>query len=69
MIKTKPIVYEERYYNIKQTCGILDIHRETLNKYTASGRISCVRFSPHNIMYLGSEILRFWNKKNMKHDL
>lgn len=63
MIKSKPIVYEGRYYNANQTCDLLEIDRELLSICTSLDEIHCVVFTPHNTLYTGEEILRFWTTK------
>ncbi len=48
-------------YTIAETCELLDIHRDTLRKYTFAGSIRCgFRRCNGRKFYLGSEILRFW---------
>ncbi|MCH5319766.1 MAG: helix-turn-helix domain-containing protein [Paramuribaculum sp.] len=54
-------------YSIKDTCRLLGIHRDTLYKYThTTNEIKCgwrESGGRKKKFYLGSEILRFWNKQ------
>lgn len=58
---TEPKVAESGRYTVTQTCNVLGIHRNTLQKYTLGGRIKCgFRRESARKFYKGSEILRFW---------
>ncbi|WP_407401099.1 helix-turn-helix domain-containing protein [Sodaliphilus sp.] len=57
----EPKVNPEGRYSVVETCKFLGIHRTTLWRYTAYGRIKCgVRRSTAKKFYTGSEILRLW---------
>lgn len=61
MISTPPQVAKTGTYSIGQTCEILDIHRQTLKRYTEAGYINARhRRVGSRIFYTGMEILRFW---------
>ena len=61
MVATEPRISMAGRYSIEETCALLGIHRHTLRRYTAKGKIRCgVRRSTARKFYLGSEILRFW---------
>lgn len=61
---TEPIVSETGRYNVTETCKILGIHRDTLQKYTNSGYIKCgYRKSTCRKFYTGNEIVRFWKSQ------
>ena len=57
----EPKVAPTGRYTVKQTCECLGIHRNTLRRYTDEGR-SFRRENARKI-YLGKEILRFWNSQ------
>ena len=61
MISSQPNVTPTTMYTIAETCRLLEMHRDTLRKYTYNGSIHCGfrRYSGRKF-YLGSEILRFW---------
>ena len=61
---TQPNVHLEGRYSIGETMKFLGIKsRHTLRKYTANGEIkSRPRQGGRTRFYLGSEILRFWQK-------
>lgn len=50
-------------YNIKQASALLDIHRNTLRRYTDSGEIKCGFHKNGRKFYLGREIIRFWREQ------
>ena len=51
-------------YTVTQTCKHLGIHRNTLRRYTDEGFIKCsFRKESARKVYLGKEILRFWNSQ------
>lgn len=57
----EPKVSATGRYTVEQTCRILGIHRNTLRRYTAKGKIQFgIRRSTSRKFYTGSEILRFW---------
>lgn len=60
MIRTRPQVDPDRNYNIKEVCDLLNIHRDTLRKYTDTEAIVCIRITSREIYYTGAEILHFW---------
>jgi len=61
MLSEEPNVKLDGRYSIAQTCKVLGIHRTTLWRYTAYGRIKCgIRRSTAKKFYTGSEILRLW---------
>lgn len=60
MIRTRPLVDPNRNYNIKEVCDLLNIHRDTLRKYTNTEAIVCIRITSREVYYTGEEILHFW---------
>lgn len=50
-------------YSIKQASALLDIHRNTLRRYTDSGEIRCGFRKNGRKFYLGREIIRFWREQ------
>lgn len=61
---TEPKVAPTGRYTVKQTCECLGIHRNTLRRYTDEGHIKCsFRRETARKIYLGKEILRFWNSQ------
>lgn len=64
MVTEAPKVQPNSRYTVTETCELLGIHRNSLRKYTISGRIKAgVRKSTAKKFYLGSEIINFWNKQ------
>ena len=64
MRSSMPNVTLTTMYSIAETCQLLDIHWDTLRKYTFSGSIHCgFRRCNGRKFYLGSEILRFWRSQ------
>lgn len=60
----EPKVAPTGRYTVKQTCEHLGIHRNTLRRYTEEGHIKCsFRREAARKIYLGKEILRFWNSQ------
>lgn len=60
----EPKVAPTGRYTVKQTCECLGIHRNTLRRYTDEGHIKCsFRRETARKIYLGKEILRFWNSQ------
>ena len=63
MTSTEPNVKLTSRYSIVETCKFLGIHRNTLSRYAKKGRIRYgIRASTGRKFYLGSEILKFWQK-------
>lgn len=61
MICTEPRVSPAGRYSITDTCKALNIHRNTLRKYTDEGKIKCgFRRATSRKFYLGSEIIKLW---------
>lgn len=57
----EPNVAANGRYTVGQTCAVLGIHRNTLQKYTEAGLIKCgFRRETARKFYVGSEIVRFW---------
>ena len=50
-------------YSISETANMLDIHRNTLRKYTKMGAIKCRVSNTNRKYYYGQDIIRFWNMK------
>lgn len=52
-------------YPVGKACDALGIHRNTLRRYTFSGKIKVVsrEDGTGRILYTGAEILRFWKSK------
>lgn len=63
MTGIEPVLPPTRRYTIKETCEILDIHRNTLGRKTKEGEIR-VNYrkagSKVRPFYLGKDIMRFW---------
>ena len=63
MTGIEPMLPPTRRYTIKETCEILDIHRNTLHRKTMEGEIKGVfRQAGKKVKtyYLGKDIIRFW---------
>lgn len=61
MVSKEPDVRINGRYSIEETCTALGLHRNTLRRYTAHGKIRFgIRRADSRKFYLGSEILRFW---------
>lgn len=63
MTGIEPVLPPTQRYTIKETCGILGIHRNTLHRKTMEGEIKGVfRQSGKTVKtyYLGKDIMRFW---------
>lgn len=60
MISTPPIASPSGRYSISETCQLLEIHRNTLLRYTLNGDITCGYRSNFKKFYTGLEIVRFW---------
>jgi predicted site-specific integrase-resolvase len=64
MTTIEPVVAQNGRYNIKKTCEILNINRNTLRKYTLAGFIKCGYRPPcGRKFYLGKEIIKYWKKE------
>lgn len=64
MVTEMPVVSPTSRYTITETCNLLGIHRNSLRKYTDTGRIKCgTRIGTAKRFYLGSEIIRFWQRQ------
>ena len=64
MVAEQPNVQLTSRYTVTETCTILGIHRNTLRRYTNRGVIqSGFRKSTLKRFYLGSEILKFWQRQ------
>jgi DNA-binding transcriptional MerR regulator len=61
MTRILPTLEPTRQYCIKEVCDILNIHRDTLRKYTANQTICCIRITSREIYYTGKDIQEFWN--------
>ena len=48
-------------YDIKETCKILDIHRNTLRRYTKENKLAFeIRLADNKTLYKGREIQRLF---------
>lgn len=57
----EPVVSETGRYSVTETCRILGIHRNTLQRYTENGRIKeGYRKATGRKFYSGREILKLW---------
>ncbi len=64
MTSEQPNVVLTSRYTAAETCRILNLHRNTLLKYTQQGKIKAgIRKSTAKRFYLGSEILSFWQRQ------
>lgn len=64
MVTDVPVVSPTSRYTITETCLLLGVHRNTLRKYTETGKIkSGTRMGTAKRFYLGSEILKFWQRQ------
>ena len=61
MTANEPQIDPNGRYSIKQTCAILDCHRNSLLNWTNEGRIRC-NFNTRHKFYLGRDILKFWRE-------
>lgn len=69
MTRPKPDVDLDRRYSVKEICGLLNICRDTVTKYTKHDIIVPIRISSREIYYLGSEIIILWEVlTKKKHD-
>ena len=64
MVTEMPEVNPTSRYSVTETCRLLGIHKNSLRKYTITGRIKAgTRMSTAKKFYLGSEILKFWQRQ------
>lgn len=65
MCNKEPKVSPEGVYNVKETAGMLEIHRDTLARRRKEGRIRPLNpGAGRGFRYKGEEILRFWRTEN-----
>ena len=63
MTSSQPEVKLASRYSVGETCQLLGISRNTLARYAKKGKIRFgIRASTGRRFYLGSEILKFWQK-------
>jgi len=63
MVSVPPAVHPKGKYGTNETCALLGINRTTLWRYTKRGLICCkISGVSGRLYYLGSDIMRFWNK-------
>ena len=61
MTSFEPLVIKTGRYSVKETCEILQIHRNSLTAYTENGLIKCgIRKTNGRKYYVGSDIKKFW---------
>lgn len=61
MSAEEPHVSDCGRYSVKETCEVLGIHRNTLERYRKANVIKCgYRRVSNRKFYLGSEIKRAW---------
>lgn len=61
MTSIAPTVDMAGRYSVTETCKHLGIHKNTLRKLTAEGRIKCgFRRENGRKFYLGSNIMKLW---------
>lgn len=61
MTPIEPVVADTGRYNVTQTCEVLGIHRNTLERYRKSNLIRCgKRRTTDRKYYTGAEIKRLW---------
>lgn len=63
MTGIEPVLPPTQRYTIKETCGILGIHRNTLHRKTMEGEIRAIfRKSGNRVtpLYLGKDIMKYW---------
>ncbi len=64
MVSEMPVVTPDGRYSVTETCKLLGIHKNSLRKYTQTGRIKVgTRMATAKKFYLGSEILKFWQRQ------
>lgn len=62
MTSTQPMASPSARYSISETCQLLEIHRNTLRRYTEQGDITCGYRGNFKKFYTGLEIVKFWRK-------
>ena len=61
MTTNEPQVSETGKYNVTETCALLGIHRNTLERYRKALKIRCgIRMTTGRKYYTGREIKRLW---------
>ena len=61
MIATEPQVADGGRYSVTQTCAVLGIHRNTLERYRRAGVIKCGwRITTKRKYYEGRQIRKLW---------
>ena len=61
LVSTEPRCADDGRYNVSQTCALLGIHRNTLERYRKAQAIRCGwRKSITRKFYTGKEIKRLW---------
>lgn len=61
MTTTEPNIPETGKYNVTETCALLGIHRNTLERYRKALKIRCgIRMTTGRKYYTGREIKRLW---------
>lgn len=59
MVAKLPEIEAGRLYTIGETCTMLDIHRNTLRRYTQQNKIKArIRLSDGKVLYRGRDIQR-----------
>lgn len=57
MVTTLPAIDPRRDYTIGETCTMLDIHRNTLRRYTRENKIRArIRTADGKVLYRGRDI-------------
>jgi len=61
MTTMEPKVSDAGRYSVMETCAALEIHRNTLCKWTREGKIKCgIRRVTNRLFYTGAEIKKVW---------
>ena len=61
MSNIEPKVADEGRYTVTETCKALGIHRNTLNRWLAAGKIKCkFRRIDNRKVFEGKEIKKVW---------
>lgn len=61
MTTNEPNIPETGKYNVTETCALLGIHRNTLERYRKALKIRCgIRMTTGRKYYTGREIKRLW---------
>lgn len=64
MTGVQPDITPTRRYSVNEACELLGVHRNTLHRMTADGRIKCKYVKAGRKVrpvYMGREILKCWN--------